>query len=174
MIELKSVRWGILLSTLAIFAGFFLGGLFGAVEDAFKGYLKAEGQQALVSVYKNDQAKMDKVVNKSWTYFKRAHMHAGGIGSASLILSILLAGLRGSLQVRQGLSTGLGVGALGYSLFWLLAGMRAPGMGSTGVAKESLNWLAIPSAGLLLIGVLGTIILIGMSFWSKENVLNEG
>ena len=166
--QLKIVRWGILLSTLAIFAGFFLGGLFGAVEDNLKGYLKAQGEQALVTVYENDKAKMDKVVSKSWVYFKRAHMHAGAIGSATLVLSILLAGLGGSNALKRVLASTMGLGAIGYSFFWLLAGMRAPGLGSTGAAKETLNWLAIPSAGALLLGVLLTIALSVYSFWFNK------
>ena len=52
------------------------------------------------------------------------------------------------------------MGALGYSVFWLLAGLRAPGLGGTGPAKESLAWLAFPSAGLLLLGVVALIVLV--------------
>ena len=42
----------------------------------------------------------------------------------------------------------MGLGSLGYSMFWMLAGMRAPGLGSTGAAKESLEWLAVPTSAL--------------------------
>jgi multisubunit Na+/H+ antiporter MnhB subunit len=49
------------------------------------------------------------------------------------------------------LSIALGIGALGYSVFWLWAGFRAPGLGSTGAAKESLAWLAMPSSGIFVL-----------------------
>ena len=35
------------------------------------------------------------------------------------------------------LSLALGIGGLGYSVFWMWAGCIAPGMGFTGAAKES-------------------------------------
>ena len=36
--------------------------------------------------------------------------------------------------------------------------MRAPGLGSTGAAKESLEWLALPSSALCIIGLVGVIV----------------
>lgn len=172
--QLRLMRWGLSLSVLAILAGFVLGGLFGAMEDNLKGYLKLQGEGALQSVYHNDEAAMQKVVSKSWSYFKRAHMHGGGIGAATLSLSLLLAGLTSaSDRLRTALSTGMGLGALGYSVFWLLAGMRAPGLGSTDAAKESLNWLAIPSAGLLLLGVGVTLGLSFFQLWRPQRETQE-
>jgi hypothetical protein len=47
----------------------------------------------------------------------------------------------------------------------MFAGMRAPGMGSTGAAKESLAWLAIPSSGLCILGLLAVIgLAVGAAF----------
>jgi hypothetical protein len=53
-----------------------------------------------------------------------------------------------------------GLGSLGYGIFWLLAGFLAPGMGSTGAAKESIALIAQVSgasffvAGVTLFGFL--------------------
>jgi hypothetical protein len=44
-----------------------------------------------------------------------------------------------------------------YASFWMIAGFMAPGMGSTGAAKEYLSFLAIPGAGLCLLGACGTL-----------------
>jgi len=165
---LKTVRWGLILSLLAICFGFALGGAFGAAEESFKGYLQSEGEMALASIYAHDSEKMQAVVSKSWTYFKRAHMHGSGIGTSTLAVSLLLAGLTGAASLRALVAAGLGLGALGYSVFWLLAGMRAPGLGGTGAAKESLSWLAVPSTGLLLLGLLTTLCLTGWSLWRKN------
>ena len=38
-----------------------------------------------------------------------------------------------------------------------MAGSSAPGMGSTGAAKESLGWIAIPGSGLCFVGLLVTL-----------------
>ena len=35
--------------------------------------------------------------------------------------------------------------------------MRAPGMGSTGAAKDSLEWLAVPTSGMAIIGLTCTL-----------------
>ena len=53
----------------------------------------------------------------------------------------------------------LGAGSGLYGLFWLLAGFTAPGLGSTGAAKENLEWLAIPSSGALVVGLVMTVVL---------------
>ena len=53
----------------------------------------------------------------------------------------------------------LGVGSLGYSLFWLLAGLRAPGFGGTGATKESLQWLAVPTSALCILELVAVLIL---------------
>ncbi len=61
----------------------------------------------------------------------------------------------------RAIGLGLGAGGLGYSVFWLWAGFRAPALGSTGAAKESLKWLAIPSSGLF---VAATVAVAGLLF----------
>lgn len=157
--RVRPLRVGILFALLAIFFGFGLGGLFGAVESQIKGHLDSEGRAVLDSAYGGDEAAMKKVTSKSWVYFKRAHLHGGAIGSAALALILLLSMLEGrGVAVRSGLATALGVGALGYAMFWMLAALRAPGMGGTGAAKESLAWLALPSAGLIIAGLVGVIV----------------
>ena len=92
-----------------------------------------------------------------------SQLDAAALGSAALALMLLLSMLeRSSVALRSGVSTALGIGALGYPIFWLLAGLTAPGLGGTGAAKQSLEWLAVPTAGLLLVGLLGVIVLFVM------------
>ncbi len=158
--NLRSVSPGALLALLAILFGFALGGAFGAAEDSIKGRLAASGEAALESAYGGDVAKKDAVVSKSWTYLKRAHLHGGAIGAAALasILLLALAGNGGLLDKLSSLA--FGGGALVYAVFWLGAGLKAPGMGSTGAAKESLSYLAIPGTALCMVGLLGTIVVL--------------
>lgn len=154
-LRLRATRWGVLLALGTTFFGFALGGVFGAAEDAVRDGLKASGMAVLAEQYGGDEAKLKTVTDKSWAYYKRAHLHGGAIGTAVLAAMMLLALLAGpSERVRRGLSVALGVGALGYSSFWLLAARAAPRLGGSGAAKASLEWLAIPSAGLLLLGLL--------------------
>ena len=156
----KPVKFGIALAIFTILYGFMLGGSFGAKEDSIQEFLKSQAQPVFTTVYKSDQAKMDAVVDKSWNYMIRSHMHGGGIGTASLILITILALMNIQALIKIILSTGISLGGFGYSFFWLMAGIRAPALGSTGLAKESLSWLAIPSAGLLILGTLSVLLLV--------------
>jgi hypothetical protein len=164
--RVRSMRVGIILASLSIAHGFGLGGVFGAFEKNIKDHLKAEAEAVADSVYHGDAAAMKKVTDKSWSYFKRAHMHGAAIGTAALALSLMMIFLVGTHRTICGvISAALGAGALGYSLFWLMAALRAPGMGSTGAAKESLQWLAVPAAGLAIVGLLAALVLfVGETF----------
>lgn len=161
MQQLTQFKTALLLSLLTIAFGFGLGAAFGANEAALKGDLKARGEAALETVYKGDTQAMEKVVSKSWVYYKRAHLHANGLGTSALVIVLLLAALP-SVNFRWRWITAIaqGVGSLGYSLYWLFAGMRAPSMGDTHIAKESLDFLAIPGSGCCILGLVSVIVIV--------------
>lgn len=150
---------GLTLAVLTLLFGFGLGGLFGLNEDAIKSRLSAAAAAVQVSVYQGDDAAAKAVVSKSWTYMQRAHLHGGGLGTAAVALILLVVLLGASPAVTRAVSLGLGAGGLGYSVFWMWAGFRAPALGSTGAAKESLEWLAMPSAGLVLVATAAVAVL---------------
>jgi hypothetical protein len=155
--NLKPLRFGILFSLLTLMYGFGLGGAFGAAEDNIMDHLKGKANQVLDTVYKGDADKIEKVLDKSWIYFKRAHLHANGLGAASLALILLLSFLPFNNFIKGANALFLGMGSFGYALFWMLAGLKAPELGSTGLAKESLQFIAIPSAGLCIVGLVMVI-----------------
>ena len=162
--RLKPVKLGLLLSLLTILYAFGLGAAFGGWEDDVKGYIKDEAAAVKDDVYKGDEAKMKEITDKSWVYFKRAHMHASGLGAIALGVCLMVAFLPpGRCVIKLISTTALGAGALGYAMFWMLAGMRAPGLGSTGAAKETLGWLAKPATGLCVVGLLLAICLFACS-----------
>jgi hypothetical protein len=150
---------GLVFSVLAILFGQFVGIAFGAAEDSMKAGLAESGAAALETVYGGDEAAMDAVVSKSWSYYKRAHLHANAMGTTAVALILLLGTLPCRRKVQQVMAVALGVGSLGYGVFWLLAGMRAPGMGGTDAAKESLNWLAMPSSGMFVIATVVVLVM---------------
>ena len=156
--RLRPLAPGILLALLAVTFGFGMGAAFGAAEDALKGILKARAEVVLDSVYGGDAETADPVLSKSWTYFQRAHLHANALGTGALGACILLA-LLGTPGRLARLSAGcFGAGALLYGVYWLLAGLAAPGLGSTGAAKESLAWIGLPGSGLCVLGLAGTVL----------------
>jgi hypothetical protein len=156
--NLRPLAPGIILALLSIAFGFVLGGSFGVAEDTIKGYLHSSADAGFDTVYQGDVSKRDAVVAKSWSYMKRAHLHAGAIGTAALT-SILLLVLFGRAGLLERISAAaFGAGALLYSAFWLAAGLVAPTVGSTGEAKEMLCFLALPGAGIGLFGFGGTLL----------------
>jgi hypothetical protein len=159
--EHRPLLLGLFASLLTMLYGYGVGVAFGQYEDQLKGHLKEQGMAVLATTYGGDQAKLNSVLDKSWTYMKRTHLHAGALGSAALALTLLLA-----MLPRVGLASGAaavlsGLGGLGYSVFWLLAALAAPGLGSTGAAKESLQLLAMPSSAAIVAGLLLTMALVG-------------
>ncbi len=153
--------------TMASSTGF--GVAFGAFEDDVKGGLKADANAVLASVYGGDDAKAKAVVDKSWTYYKRAHLHTGALGTEALALILLLSALTSvPLRLRQGAALGASFGALGYGWFWFFAGRAAPTLGGTGAAKEAMAWMALPSVGLIILGTILTVVCLGLAFRQRR------
>jgi len=165
---LRPVLPGLLLAVCTLVFGFLLGVVFGLNEDVIKSRLAASAAAVEVSVYHQDAAVTKSVLDKSWAYMQRAHLHAGSLGTAAIALMVVLTLLGTTPVVARVISVALGAGALGYSLFWLWAGFRAPSLGSTSAAKESLAWLAIPTSGLVVAGTVSVGVLLVMAMMSTK------
>ena len=158
--NLRAASHGLVLAVLTILFGQGMGILFGLNEDAIKSRLNASAAAVRATVYKSDDPAIKAVLDKSWTYMLRAHLHAGGMGTTAMALILLLCLLGAPRSLTGVISVGLGAGGLGYSIFWMWAGFRAPALGSTGSAKESLKWLAMPSSGVFVVATVAVLILI--------------
>lgn len=151
---------GMTFALLTIMYGQGMGIFFGVNEDAIKHQLKSSAMEVRETVYKGNDAALKTVLDNSWNYMKRAHLHAGGMGTTAFALMIALGLLGTSRRVTLILGLALGGGGLGYSLYWMFAGFRAPGLGSTGAAKESLKWLAMPTSGMFVLATLTVLVLL--------------
>ena len=116
---------GLLFAVLTLLFGFGLGIVFGLDEEAIKSRLSASADEVRESAYHGDEAAIKAALDKSWVYMQRAHLHAGGIGTAVIGLILVVVLLGTSPGLTRVISLGLGVGGLGYSVYWLLAGFRA-------------------------------------------------
>lgn len=163
----------LLLGMMTLLYGFGIGIAFGAGEQAMKDSLTARANTVLEQKYGSDQTKAQAAVSKSLTYVKRAHLHAGGLGTASLVLILLLALACPANHATRAMAVMLGAGALGYSVYWLVAGFAAPALGGTGAAKEAYAWLAMPSAGAIVLSTLGTLLLVTYSLASPPESTQE-
>lgn len=165
--DLRAQRWTILLGLTACLWGFGMGGAFGAAEDPIKEALRARAEAVLDARYEGDAAKAAAVADKSFRYLIRSHLHGGAIGAVATLCGLVLAThRRGSSWPRRGAGGLIGAGSLAYSLYWAAAGWLAPGLGSTGAAKEALAWWAVPAAAACLLGLAGTIVLSVREWWS--------
>ena len=156
--NLRIASFGLVLAVLTILFGQGMGIVFGLNEDAIKSRLKNSAVEMRDSVYKGDDAAIKAVLDKSWTYMKRAHLHAGSMGTTAVGLIVLMCLLGTSRRMIIAVSIGLGVGGFGYSLFWMWAGFRAPALGGTGAAKETLKWLAMPSSGAFVLATVAVLV----------------
>lgn len=160
--SLQSVRFGLLLGLLTILYGWSLGVTFGVNEDGLRDRFFVQPARAARAVYveraKGDEVAADAAIKRMdetcWRYIQRAHFHAGGIGAIVIASSLLLAQLSIKARWKAVTSALLGAGGLGYALSWMFAAFRAPALGTTGAAKESLKWLSMPSGAALMIGAL--------------------
>jgi hypothetical protein len=158
--SLRAASVGLVMAVLTILFGQGMGIVFGLNEDATKSRLKASAAEARDTVYKADDAAIKAVLDKSWVYMQRAHLHAGGMGTTAMGLIVLVSLLGASRRVTVAVGVGLGAGGFGYSIFWMWAGFRAPALGSTGAAKESLKWLAMPSSGAFVLATIAVLVLL--------------
>jgi hypothetical protein len=160
---LRAALPGLLFAIATLLFGYAMGVVFGLNEDLIKSRLAASADAVSATVYHGDVVAMKAVLGKSWTYMQRAHLHAGGLGSAAMGVTLLVVMLGVSTMWTRLISLGLGAGAFGYSVFWLWAGFRAPGLGGTDAAKESLAWLAMPSSGAVVVATVAAAVLVVMT-----------
>jgi hypothetical protein len=73
-----------------------------------------------------------------------------------------------SNRLRGITSFALGAGGLLYSIYWMWAGFRAPGMGGTHPARESLDWLAIPSSGMFVFATITVLVVFLRSTFGRK------
>ena len=158
--SLRASKWGIVLILLTLIYGYGLGGYFGIKEGDIKSRLHMSAMAHLDDSYGGDMVKLKKITKKSWSYIKRAHFHANGIGTTAAILALFLMFIKTSERKKQVAILLLGAGGLGYSICWQLAGELAPALGSTSLAKAQYALIARPTAAMALIGVFYSSFLI--------------
>jgi hypothetical protein len=167
-LAMRAVLPGLVLAVFTLLLGFGLGVVFGLNEEAITSRLAASAAAAPAAVYDGDAAKMKSVLGKSWAYMQRSHLHAGSLGTAAIALTLLTVAAGVRQQFARAISLGLGAGGLGYAIFWVWAGARAPALGSTDIAKESLAWLAMPSSGLVVASTAAVAVLLAR-VWLRQS-----
>ncbi|GJL77180.1 MAG: hypothetical protein NPINA01_01690 [Nitrospinaceae bacterium] len=172
--DIAHVKYGILISMVAILFGGSLGLSFGCCEDDVKGYLKAEADAVFTEKYEGKQDKKDAVVKKSWVYMKRAHLHSQTMGVIAIAFSLLAAWLHFHPKIQLGVSLFSGFGSLGYGVFWLWAAALAPGMGSTHDAKEAVGLVAQVSGASFFLSAVAVFLVLAYKMFSRKQSESRG
>jgi hypothetical protein len=160
MLDFTHIRYGIAIALVAILFGGLLGLSFGCCEDDIKGSLRASADAVLDKHYGGDVNKSVSTVKKSWVYFKRAHLHSQTMGVMAIVFSLLTVMLNFQPKLQIGISLLSGLGSLGYGVFWLLAAILAPGMGSTHASKEAVSLIAQLSGGAFFVSGVAIFVLV--------------
>ena len=163
---MRDMRVGALLALLSVLMGFSLGAIFGLFEDNLKERFETTAVKTLASEA-DPQAAAARLAGRSWSYLKRSHLHANGLGTSALAMILLTAGMTSGAGSKRLAAYLLGIGALGYSTFWMLAAFRTPALGSTDLAKESLTWLAMPTAACCLLGLALVLVMVVRTLFQK-------
>ncbi|MBL8760203.1 MAG: hypothetical protein JNL50_02785, partial [Phycisphaerae bacterium] len=146
-IGLRRVWLGLVLSIVTTIYGFVGGAVLGLEDGAIRGALAARVPEA-------SRGERDALVDRSWTFLRRSHLHASGMGTAAIAL-ISLVPVIAARQPRwlgAGMSLGMGAGGAGYAAALIVAAVRTPPLASAALAKESAKLIAIPAAGAYMGG----------------------
>ena len=88
--ELAPMKIGALLSLITLLLGFGLGGLFGLAEDSIKGGFLEAAKLTLADSATDLQQESKSLTGRAWTYMKRSHLHANGLGTSVLAMILLM------------------------------------------------------------------------------------
>ncbi len=97
----------------------------------------------------------------------RGHLHAMGLGTIAVVISLALAFLGGPHWLKTIASASVGVGGLIYPFSWIVMGFRTPALGIEG-AHESVFMIVAASAPLVLGGLFITLVLIIRGIFSRR------
>lgn len=164
-IGLRRVWHGLVLAIVTTLYGFIGGAVLGLEDGPIRGVLAERVPEA-------SRAESAALVDRAWTFLRRSHLHAGGMGTAAIAL-ISLVPVMTARQPRwlgAGMSLGLGAGGAGYAVALVVAAIRTPSLASAALAKESAKFIAIPAAGAYMVGAALLLCLTVVWVWSGRNV----
>jgi hypothetical protein len=156
-LDFKPVKTGLALTLLLLVFGIGLGISFGVAEDSFQDYL-TQGIAANPAVH--DANSQDKI----WRYAQRAHFHAAGIATFSIVLILLTAFSSLKMRMKTVVSTLISLVGL-YPLAWFAMFLLSPSLGRDAAHHHIITELLtyIGTGGLLLgMAILFGNLLFGM------------
>lgn len=160
---LRRVWLGLVLAMVATMYGLVGGAVLGLEDAPIREALSRRIPEA-------SRAETSVLIDRAWTFLRRSHLHASGMGTAAIALLSLVPVVtaRQPRWLGVGLSIGLGAGGVGYATALVLAGIRTPALASAALAKESAKLIAIPAAGAYMGGAALLLCLTVVWAWSER------
>ncbi|HEY4708331.1 MAG TPA: hypothetical protein VII64_12800 [Thermodesulfobacteriota bacterium] len=107
------------------------------------------------------------VMGEAHERLTRGHLHAMGLGTLTIIVSLLLAFIPASQKAKTLAAACLGTGSFFYPLAWIVMGFRTPVLGGAG-AQESVFPMAAFSIALVSAGLLLTLAYVVRWIFGKD------
>lgn len=148
---------------LLLFLGELQGTMMGTREASIKEEMEASVRRHaavhhLTGDFAKDQEAIEGIVHQSWTWVRRFHVHAEGLGMKLLLVSFLISNLPAvSASLEMILTWCLSIGAFLNPFFWLFIGIFTPRMGAEAALHTFKGLLMLPSTILLLAALLGAL-----------------
>lgn len=114
--------------------------------DGHNNAAKGDGASAQKSVHENP------VMALAHTRLVRGHLHAMGLGLATVVISLIMAHTSAKTWIKTVASISTGLGGLIYPLAWVIMGYRTPSLGID-AAEASVTTIAGPGVALVLLGI---------------------
>lgn len=112
-------------------------------------------------------AHSDPIIELSHIRLQRSHVHAMGLGLATIIISFTLAFTSAHDRLKTIISILAGLGGLIYPFAWIVMGYRTPALGPDG-AEASVRIIAGPGIALVLLGAFTAIVFLLKDILSKK------
>ncbi|MFO0835724.1 MAG: hypothetical protein U0638_12190 [Phycisphaerales bacterium] len=163
-IGLRRVWLGLVLAIVTTFYGFIGGAVLGLEDGPIREALAERVPEA-------SRAESGALVDRAWTFLRRSHLHASGMGTAAIALISLVPVIAARFPrwFASGMSLGMGAGGAGYAAALIVAGVRTPSLASAALAKESAKMIAIPAAGAYMGGAAMLLCLTIVWAWSGRS-----
>lgn len=116
--------------------------------------------------HKDTQIHDDPIMEIAHERLTRGHLHAMGLGTITIVMSLLLSILPMPDRVKTGASVLIGTGGFFYPFSWIIMGFRTPSLGISGAA-ETVVPIVGPSLILILSGLIVTVFYLVKSFFSR-------
>ncbi len=163
-VGLRRVWLGLVLAIVTTMYGFVGGAVLGLEDGPIRAALAERVPEA-------SRGESGALVDRAWTFLRRSHLHASGMGTAAIALIALVPVVAGRFPrwMAAGVSLGLGAGGVGYAAALIVAGVRTPSLASAALAKESAKLIAIPAAGAYMGGAAMLLCLTIAWAWSGRS-----